>query len=150
MALPQSHLSRLRSCGPPADLVGTSPGSNPIYLHVAFAGGGGVCSGQPRWNHHSFNRRGYFRSPSTAASHSNWEGQIMSKSTILTDRFDRALLYATHVHGGQVRKGTSTPPLCGPTFWRSGPPSLSTAVTRTLLSPLFCATAPRTRMVRQD
>jgi (p)ppGpp synthase/HD superfamily hydrolase len=29
--------------------------------------------------------------------------------TILTDRFDRALLYATHVHGGQVRKGTSTP-----------------------------------------
>jgi len=33
----------------------------------------------------------------------------MSKSTILTDRFDRALLYATHVHGGQVRKGSSTP-----------------------------------------
>ena len=33
----------------------------------------------------------------------------MSKSTVLTDRFDRALLYATHVHGGQVRKGTSTP-----------------------------------------
>src|SRR5262245_54661027 len=30
-------------------------------------------------------------------------------ATILTDRFDRALLYATHVHGGQVRKGTSTP-----------------------------------------
>jgi len=30
-------------------------------------------------------------------------------STTLTDRFDRALLYATHVHGGQVRKGTSTP-----------------------------------------
>ena len=29
--------------------------------------------------------------------------------TSLTDRFDRALLYATHVHGGQVRKGTSTP-----------------------------------------
>jgi (p)ppGpp synthase/HD superfamily hydrolase len=29
--------------------------------------------------------------------------------TILTDRFDRALLYATHVHGGQARKGTSTP-----------------------------------------
>jgi (p)ppGpp synthase/HD superfamily hydrolase len=28
---------------------------------------------------------------------------------VLTDRFDRALLYATHVHGGQVRKGTSTP-----------------------------------------
>ena len=33
----------------------------------------------------------------------------LSKSTVLTDRFDRALLYATHVHGGQVRKGTSTP-----------------------------------------
>lgn len=30
-------------------------------------------------------------------------------TTILTDRFDRALLYATHVHGGQVRKGTGTP-----------------------------------------
>lgn len=33
----------------------------------------------------------------------------MVSATILTDRFDRALLYATHVHGGQVRKGTSTP-----------------------------------------
>jgi (p)ppGpp synthase/HD superfamily hydrolase len=33
----------------------------------------------------------------------------MAVSTVLTDRFDRALLYATHVHGGQVRKGTSTP-----------------------------------------
>jgi (p)ppGpp synthase/HD superfamily hydrolase len=33
----------------------------------------------------------------------------MPTSTILTDRFDRALLYATHVHGGQVRKGTGTP-----------------------------------------
>src|SRR5262249_27789421 len=33
----------------------------------------------------------------------------MDQATILTDRFDRALLYATHVHGGQVRKGTSTP-----------------------------------------
>jgi hypothetical protein len=33
----------------------------------------------------------------------------MAIATILTDRFDRALLYATHVHGGQVRKGTSTP-----------------------------------------
>src|SRR5258708_19916458 len=33
----------------------------------------------------------------------------MSKVTVLTDRFDRALLYATYVHGGQVRKGTSTP-----------------------------------------
>jgi (p)ppGpp synthase/HD superfamily hydrolase len=33
----------------------------------------------------------------------------MDHVTILTERFDRALLYATHVHGGQVRKGTSTP-----------------------------------------
>jgi (p)ppGpp synthase/HD superfamily hydrolase len=33
----------------------------------------------------------------------------MSEATMLTDRFDRALLYATHVHGGQVRKGTATP-----------------------------------------
>ena len=33
----------------------------------------------------------------------------MSNAMVLTDRFDRALLYATHVHGGQVRKGTSTP-----------------------------------------
>jgi (p)ppGpp synthase/HD superfamily hydrolase len=33
----------------------------------------------------------------------------MDRATILTDRFDRALLYAAHVHGGQVRKGTSTP-----------------------------------------
>jgi (p)ppGpp synthase/HD superfamily hydrolase len=33
----------------------------------------------------------------------------MNNATTLTDRFDRALLYATHVHGGQVRKETSTP-----------------------------------------
>ena len=33
----------------------------------------------------------------------------MSITIALTDRFDRALLYATHVHGGQVRKRTSTP-----------------------------------------
>lgn len=33
----------------------------------------------------------------------------MTKPTVLTDLFDRALLYATHVHGGQVRKGSSTP-----------------------------------------
>src|SRR5678815_2987367 len=33
----------------------------------------------------------------------------MGKAMVLTDRFDRALLYATHVHGGQVRKGTDTP-----------------------------------------
>ncbi|QEX23832.1 hypothetical protein FRZ61_37710 [Hypericibacter adhaerens] len=32
----------------------------------------------------------------------------MTQATVLTDRFDRALLYATHVHGGQVRKGTGT------------------------------------------
>src|SRR5262245_8239685 len=34
---------------------------------------------------------------------------LMSKAKVLTDRFDRALLYATHIHGGQVRKGTDTP-----------------------------------------
>src|SRR5215475_4004969 len=33
----------------------------------------------------------------------------MSDVSVLTDRFDRALVYATHVHGGQVRKGTSIP-----------------------------------------
>jgi len=33
----------------------------------------------------------------------------MNKATVLTDRFDCALLYATHVHGGQVRTETSTP-----------------------------------------
>jgi HD domain len=33
----------------------------------------------------------------------------LTKANVLTDRFDRALLYAIHVHGGQVRKGTSTP-----------------------------------------
>ncbi len=33
----------------------------------------------------------------------------MPDVTKLTDRFDRALLYATHVHGGQVRKVTSIP-----------------------------------------
>jgi GTP pyrophosphokinase len=33
----------------------------------------------------------------------------MSSATALTDRFDRAILYAAQVHGGQVRKGTSIP-----------------------------------------
>jgi hypothetical protein len=33
----------------------------------------------------------------------------MDRATILTDRFDRAILYATHIQGGQVRKGTSIP-----------------------------------------
>ena len=33
----------------------------------------------------------------------------MPSVTVLTDRFDRALLYATHVHGGQARKGTTIP-----------------------------------------
>jgi (p)ppGpp synthase/HD superfamily hydrolase len=33
----------------------------------------------------------------------------MSSATVLTDRFDRALLYATHVHGGQVCKATPVP-----------------------------------------
>jgi len=33
----------------------------------------------------------------------------MTHAKVLTDRFDRALLYATHVHGGQVRKETTIP-----------------------------------------
>ncbi len=33
----------------------------------------------------------------------------MTHTTPLTHRFDRALLYATHVHGGQTRKGTAVP-----------------------------------------
>jgi (p)ppGpp synthase/HD superfamily hydrolase len=33
----------------------------------------------------------------------------VSDATVLTDRFDRALLYAIHIHGGQVRKGTTIP-----------------------------------------
>lgn len=33
----------------------------------------------------------------------------MLSVTALSDRFDRALLYATHVHDGQVRKATSIP-----------------------------------------
>jgi (p)ppGpp synthase/HD superfamily hydrolase len=37
------------------------------------------------------------------------EGEPTNKATVLTDRFDRALLYSTHVHGGQIRKGTSIP-----------------------------------------
>jgi (p)ppGpp synthase/HD superfamily hydrolase len=33
----------------------------------------------------------------------------MLEATVLTERFDRALLYATHVHGGQVRKESAIP-----------------------------------------
>src|ERR1700721_4305689 len=33
----------------------------------------------------------------------------MPNAAALTDRFDRALLYATHIHGGQLRKGTCVP-----------------------------------------
>lgn len=33
----------------------------------------------------------------------------MPVATILTDQFDRALLYASHVHGGQLRKQTTIP-----------------------------------------
>jgi hypothetical protein len=33
----------------------------------------------------------------------------MIDATALTERFDRAMLYATHVHGGQMRTGTSIP-----------------------------------------
>jgi predicted MPP superfamily phosphohydrolase len=38
-----------------------------------------------------------------ALSHNPYDDSIMSAATVLTDQFDRALLYATHVHGGQVR-----------------------------------------------
>src|SRR6266571_5004681 len=41
--------------------------------------------------------------------HGPSSGDKVSNLTVLTDRFDRALLYATHVHGGQTRKGTSIP-----------------------------------------
>ena len=34
---------------------------------------------------------------------------MTTTTTPLTHRFDRALLYATHVHGGQTRKGTAVP-----------------------------------------
>ncbi len=34
---------------------------------------------------------------------------ISNETTILTERFDRAVVYATHVHGGQLRKGTTIP-----------------------------------------
>jgi leucine-zipper of insertion element IS481 len=37
----------------------------------------------------------------------------LTKATVLTDRFDRALLYVTHVHGGQVRKGLASCELSG-------------------------------------
>jgi (p)ppGpp synthase/HD superfamily hydrolase len=37
------------------------------------------------------------------------EASITSAATALTDKFDRALLYATHVHGGQVCKETTIP-----------------------------------------
>lgn len=33
----------------------------------------------------------------------------MHQVTFLSERFDRALLYATHVHGGQARKGSGVP-----------------------------------------
>ena len=33
----------------------------------------------------------------------------MTNATVLTDRFERALVYAAQVHGGQTRKGTGTP-----------------------------------------
>src|SRR4030095_5054951 len=44
-----------------------------------------------------------------SAIHIFSQGTDVSNATVLTDQFDRALLYATHVHGGQVRKETSIP-----------------------------------------
>src|SRR3974390_2289853 len=49
------------------------------------------------------------RSPCPGTTVSKSGDLIMSVASVLTDRFDRALLYATHVHGGQVRKGTTIP-----------------------------------------
>ena len=43
------------------------------------------------------------------SGHNLYDHSVMSAATVLTDRFDRALLYATHVHGGQVRKETTIP-----------------------------------------
>jgi len=34
---------------------------------------------------------------------------VKQKVTTLSDKFDRALLYARHVHGSQSRKGTTVP-----------------------------------------
>ncbi len=72
----------------------------------------------------------------------------MQDYTMLTDRFDRALLYATHVHGGQVRKGTSTPYVAH-----------LLAVAATVLEyggskiwplPLFCTTPWKTKEALRD
>ena len=50
------------------------------------------------------------RTTSIALSdHELYDHSTMLAATVLTDRFDRALLYATHVHGGQVRKETTIP-----------------------------------------
>jgi (p)ppGpp synthase/HD superfamily hydrolase len=43
------------------------------------------------------------------SDHKLYDHPTMSAATVLTDRFNRALLYATHVHGGQVRKETTIP-----------------------------------------
>jgi (p)ppGpp synthase/HD superfamily hydrolase len=67
--------------------------------------------------------------------------------TVLTDRFDRALLYATHVHGGQVRKGTSIPyiayvlAVAGTVLEYGGDEDLAIAA--------LCMTASRTRAARR-
>jgi hypothetical protein len=50
-----------------------------------------------------------FASPKEGLYHYTLGGLTMSVAMVLTDRFDRALLHATHVHGGQVRKGTTIP-----------------------------------------
>jgi (p)ppGpp synthase/HD superfamily hydrolase len=68
----------------------------------------------------------------------------MAISTVLADRFDRALLYATHVHGGQVRKGTSTPYVAH--LLAVAATVSNTVVTRTSRLQRFCMTASRTKV----
>lgn len=42
------------------------------------------------------------------------QGGLIIDPIVLSDRFDRALIYATQVHAGQVRKGTHTPYVAHP------------------------------------
>ena len=48
-------------------------------------------------------------SPHTVAADAELSEIHTLTPATLTDRFDRALLYATHIHGGQLRKGTGVP-----------------------------------------
>src|SRR3974390_1841960 len=69
-----------------------------------------IVAGRPRRTKRTaLVTRERLRSPCPGTTVSKSGDLIMSVATVLTDRFDRALLYATHVHGGQVRKETSIP-----------------------------------------